>query len=230
MKRFRRSRDDGRFALTTLQNPTLEVRSLPQLIAAAQKNVAKKLARRGGTPPSPPPTAPRNKIPPVEQKCSHRNWTRRNHRHNNAHQEKTHFQSAWRSALYRRAKWNFAMSAAKTSLLPSLRSVTPPPAPGSPNTSRRNAPKLPGPPQPNPPPPPFLPAPPNPRSRPAPLPPKNQTNPHSPSRGPTPATRSPRTISGRITPAPLPPPIPLPARRPSRNLLRPTSTAIPAVA
>src|SRR5579863_6345433 len=40
MRRFRRSRDDGRFALTTLQNPTLEVRSRYELIAAAQKNVA----------------------------------------------------------------------------------------------------------------------------------------------------------------------------------------------
>jgi hypothetical protein len=40
MRRFRRSRDDGRFALTTLQNPTLEVRSHAQLVAAAQKNVA----------------------------------------------------------------------------------------------------------------------------------------------------------------------------------------------
>ena len=40
MKRFRRSRDDGRFALTTLQNPTLEIRSRSELIAAAQKNIA----------------------------------------------------------------------------------------------------------------------------------------------------------------------------------------------
>ncbi|MFZ0084988.1 MAG: hypothetical protein WA211_01260 [Candidatus Acidiferrales bacterium] len=40
MKKFRRSRDDGTFALTTLQNPSLEVRNLCQLIAAAEKIVA----------------------------------------------------------------------------------------------------------------------------------------------------------------------------------------------
>ena len=40
MKRLRRSRDDGRFALTTLQNPTLEVCSRSELIAAAQEYVA----------------------------------------------------------------------------------------------------------------------------------------------------------------------------------------------
>jgi hypothetical protein len=39
MKKFRRSRDIGTFALTTLQNPNLEVRSLSQLIAAAQQIV-----------------------------------------------------------------------------------------------------------------------------------------------------------------------------------------------
>jgi hypothetical protein len=39
MKRFRNSRDNGTFALTTLQNPNLEVRSLSQLIAAAQQIV-----------------------------------------------------------------------------------------------------------------------------------------------------------------------------------------------
>jgi hypothetical protein len=39
MKKFRRSRDNGTFALTTLQNPNLEVRSLSQLIAAAQQIV-----------------------------------------------------------------------------------------------------------------------------------------------------------------------------------------------
>ena len=44
MKKYRRSRDDGRFALTTLQNPNLEVRSLPQLIAAAQNLVAEQEA------------------------------------------------------------------------------------------------------------------------------------------------------------------------------------------
>jgi hypothetical protein len=40
MKKFRRSRDDGTFALTTLQNPNLEVRSLSQLIAAAETLIA----------------------------------------------------------------------------------------------------------------------------------------------------------------------------------------------
>ena len=40
MKKFRNSRDDGRFALNTLQNPTLEVRSLHQLIAAAEQSLA----------------------------------------------------------------------------------------------------------------------------------------------------------------------------------------------
>ena len=44
MKKYRRSRDDGRFALTTLQNPNLEVRSLPQLIAAAQNLIAEQEA------------------------------------------------------------------------------------------------------------------------------------------------------------------------------------------
>ncbi|MFZ3329543.1 MAG: adenylate/guanylate cyclase domain-containing protein [Candidatus Acidiferrales bacterium] len=149
--RFRRSRDDGRFALTTLQNPTLEVRSRSELIVAAQKTSRKKPARRGGTPSS--PMIPPNKIPLIQWNRTRRDRIRQNLRHNNARQEKTHFQSAWRSALNRRVKWNFAMSWAKTSLLPSPRSATPPPAPGSPSTSRRNVPKLPWPPQPNPPPP-----------------------------------------------------------------------------
>ena len=121
MKRFRRSRDDGRFALTTLQNPTLEVRSRPELIAAAEKNVAEEEAcppRRDAAPvsdvPSEQNSARSSRIAP------HRNRTRRNTRNNNAHQEKTHSQSAWRSALNRRVKWNFATSWAKTSLLRSL--------------------------------------------------------------------------------------------------------------
>ena len=37
MKRFRRSRDDGRFALTTLQNPACEVRSMAEIVRDAQK-------------------------------------------------------------------------------------------------------------------------------------------------------------------------------------------------
>ena len=37
MKKLRKPRDDGRFALTTLQNPTLEVRGLRQLIATAEQ-------------------------------------------------------------------------------------------------------------------------------------------------------------------------------------------------
>jgi hypothetical protein len=47
MKKFRRSRDIGTFALTTLQNPNLEVRSLSQLIAAAQTIVAEEAAAAG---------------------------------------------------------------------------------------------------------------------------------------------------------------------------------------
>jgi hypothetical protein len=44
MKKFRNSHDDGRFALTTLQNPTLEVRGLRQLIATSQEIVAQDAA------------------------------------------------------------------------------------------------------------------------------------------------------------------------------------------
>ena len=49
MKKFRRSRDNGSFALNTLQNPNLEVRSLSQLIAAAQQIVEEE-ARAAGVP------------------------------------------------------------------------------------------------------------------------------------------------------------------------------------
>jgi hypothetical protein len=54
MRRFRRSRDDGRFALTTLQNPTLEIRSHAQLVAAAQEKVAQAETR----PPRPEAAVP----------------------------------------------------------------------------------------------------------------------------------------------------------------------------
>jgi hypothetical protein len=46
MKRIRRSRDDGRFALHTLQNPNLEVRSLHQLIADAEQALAEDATRQ----------------------------------------------------------------------------------------------------------------------------------------------------------------------------------------
>jgi hypothetical protein len=46
MKRIRRSRDDGRFALHTLQNPNLEVRSLHQLIADAEQALTEDSARQ----------------------------------------------------------------------------------------------------------------------------------------------------------------------------------------
>ncbi|MFZ0886015.1 MAG: hypothetical protein WAN14_21615 [Candidatus Acidiferrales bacterium] len=49
MKKFRTSRDNGSFALNTLQNPNLEVRSLSQLIAAAQQIVEEE-ARTAGVP------------------------------------------------------------------------------------------------------------------------------------------------------------------------------------
>ena len=48
MKPFRRSRDfDGRFALTTLQNPTLEVRSRDELIEDARRRQAQVLVAAG---------------------------------------------------------------------------------------------------------------------------------------------------------------------------------------
>ena len=59
MKRFRRSRDDGRFALTTLQNPTLEVRSAREMIAAAEKPAAEAEA----CPPGRDAAAPGSDVP-----------------------------------------------------------------------------------------------------------------------------------------------------------------------
>ena len=50
MKKFRRSRDTGAFALNTLQNPNLEVRSLSQLIAAAQQIVEEEAAAAADVP------------------------------------------------------------------------------------------------------------------------------------------------------------------------------------
>jgi hypothetical protein len=47
MKKFRSSRDNGSFALNTLQNPNLEVRSLSQLIAAAQQIVEEEALAAG---------------------------------------------------------------------------------------------------------------------------------------------------------------------------------------
>ena len=48
MKPFRRSRDfDGRFALTTLQNPTCEVRSREELIEDARRRQAQVLVAAG---------------------------------------------------------------------------------------------------------------------------------------------------------------------------------------
>ncbi len=61
MKKFRRSRDNGAFALNTLQNPNLEVRSLSQLIAAAQQIVEEE-ARAAGVPLSDAPLS--NDAPP----------------------------------------------------------------------------------------------------------------------------------------------------------------------
>lgn len=58
MKRFRRSRDVGTFALTTLQNPTLEVRSRAELIAAAQKTVPE------------PDSAPAPAVPPEQNSAA----------------------------------------------------------------------------------------------------------------------------------------------------------------
>jgi hypothetical protein len=48
MKKSRRSHDDETFALTTLQNPTLEVRSARQMIAAAEKFVGEEEAYLSG--------------------------------------------------------------------------------------------------------------------------------------------------------------------------------------
>jgi hypothetical protein len=57
MKKCRKPRDDGRFALTTLQNPTLEVRGLRQLIATAEQIVAQEAAAPDALPSddTPPP-------------------------------------------------------------------------------------------------------------------------------------------------------------------------------
>lgn len=67
MKRFRRSRDDGTFALTTLQNPTVEVRSRAELIAAAQKNVADEAC----LPAAPAPGAPLDQNSPAPPEAHH---------------------------------------------------------------------------------------------------------------------------------------------------------------
>ena len=67
MKRFRNSRDDGRFALNTLQNPTLEVRSLHQLIAAAEQALAEDAA---GQPVRTIPGSSSNEVPPPEEQLS----------------------------------------------------------------------------------------------------------------------------------------------------------------
>jgi hypothetical protein len=57
MKKFHKPRDDGRFALTTLQNPTLEVRGLRQLIATAEQIVVQEAAAPDALPSddTPPP-------------------------------------------------------------------------------------------------------------------------------------------------------------------------------
>jgi hypothetical protein len=65
MKKFRRSRDNGAFALNTLQNPNLEVRSLSQLIAAAQQIVEEE-ARAAGIPLSDVPSS-NDATPPAEE-------------------------------------------------------------------------------------------------------------------------------------------------------------------
>ena len=68
MKRFRNSRDDGRFALNTLQNPTLEVRSLHQLIAAAEQALSEDAVR---PPERPIPNAPSSiEVAPPEVQLS----------------------------------------------------------------------------------------------------------------------------------------------------------------
>jgi hypothetical protein len=63
MRRFRRFRDD-RFALTTLQNPNLEVRTYAELVQAAQQERENQPAPAAipaaisATPPSPAPVVP----------------------------------------------------------------------------------------------------------------------------------------------------------------------------
>jgi hypothetical protein len=72
MRRFRKFRDD-RFALTTLQNPTWEVRTRAQLIEAAQKalglqpDVADLPTDPPPGAPQPAPAAPAPQNPPAEQ-------------------------------------------------------------------------------------------------------------------------------------------------------------------
>ncbi|MFZ1030995.1 MAG: hypothetical protein WAN72_03310 [Candidatus Acidiferrales bacterium] len=63
IKKFRRSRDNGTFALTTLQNPNLEVRSLHQLIAAAEQVPAEDAA---GPPVRTIPGSSSSEVPPPE--------------------------------------------------------------------------------------------------------------------------------------------------------------------
>src|SRR5579863_5614966 len=67
MKRFRNSRDDGRFALNTLQNPNLEVRSLHQLIADAEQALAED-ANRQLVQVIPEPSS--SAVPPPEEQFS----------------------------------------------------------------------------------------------------------------------------------------------------------------
>ena len=57
MKNSRKPRDDGRFALATLQNPTLEVRGLRQFIATAEQIVAQEATAPDALPSddTPPP-------------------------------------------------------------------------------------------------------------------------------------------------------------------------------
>src|ERR1700675_1580699 len=63
MRRFRKFRDD-RFALTTLQNPTIEVRTYAELVQAAQPERENQQAPAAipdpisATPPPPAPAAP----------------------------------------------------------------------------------------------------------------------------------------------------------------------------
>jgi hypothetical protein len=60
MKPFRRSRDgNGRFALTTLQNPNLEIRSLAERVAAAARQVETSLVAAPDENSSPAAVAPR---------------------------------------------------------------------------------------------------------------------------------------------------------------------------
>ena len=104
MKRFRRSRDDGRFAVTTLQNPTIEVRSRSELIAAAQKNVAEEacpprrdVACVSHVSPAQNSACPAEVLPPQPDSPDKR--------HNNAHRRNP-FPVRREVRLYRRVKWN----------------------------------------------------------------------------------------------------------------------------